>query len=469
MLTKGVYWTEGDTPDGGAVKVGTVTGIFWVGLALRLVLVGVGVVVDHWAERGYLSVRYTDVDYHVFTDAALLLSKGSSPYDKFSYRYPPVLAALLVPIHFLAFPAFGKVLFCLVDAAAVFPIFDICRLREGEGEGQRRHLLWSWIWALNPLSSVICSRGSADSLVNLVVLVTVQLALRCRLALSGACLGLAIYLRLYPVIYVPAFAVHLYCSRGGVRAAARFMFAAVICGSVCVGLSWLACGQRYWDEAVAFHVWRKDHRHNFSPHFYSTYLHKSEASQAEKGTGSVVVTVSSLSSMLLPFCPQLLLLAATATSLAPRELEMCLLVQTLIFVAFNKVSPGQLFFLILIKARSDKAFTFPPPASPPPQPAGLHSPVLHVVPLSPAARHGPHRPRGAPSRRGPCGLGMCPGCVVVRPLAVARTPPRDAGAQLLSLCLGRLARPACRAVCPGCSLHSSSPEDLSRQINTLST
>lgn len=327
-------------------------GLFWAGLALRLLLVAVGGTVDYWAERGYLSVQYTDADYHVFTDAALLLSQGSSPYDKFSYRYPPVLAALLVPSHLLSFPAFGKVLFCLVDAGAVFLVFDICKLRSSESKGQQRHIHWSWIWALNPLSSVICSRGSADSLVNLVVLSTVQLALRRRVVLSGACLGLAIYLRLYPVIFMPAFVVHLFCTHStSALAVVKFVLATVVCGSACVGLSSLAYGWQYWDEAVAFHLWRKDHRHNFSPHFYYTYLQKSEAGEVYEGSNRGIVIVRSLASLLLPFCPQLLLLTAAATSLASRELEMCLLVQTLVFVAFNKVSPTLPFVLFSLFCR----------------------------------------------------------------------------------------------------------------------
>ena len=66
-----------------------------------------------WVDA-HSDVKYTDIDYSVFTDAAAYTSQGLSPYHRSTYRYSPFLAMLLVP-NVLLHPAWGKVLFCLAD------------------------------------------------------------------------------------------------------------------------------------------------------------------------------------------------------------------------------------------------------------------------------------------------------------------------------------------------------------------
>ena len=49
----------------------------------------------------FISVNYTDVDYNVYSDAGRLLLEGKSPYERSTYRYPPVFAALMTANHLI--------------------------------------------------------------------------------------------------------------------------------------------------------------------------------------------------------------------------------------------------------------------------------------------------------------------------------------------------------------------------------
>ena len=62
----------------------------------------------------YLNVKYTDVDYLVYTDAARCMLEGRSPYDRHTYRYTPIVAVLNIP-NLTWHDGFGKLLFSFVD------------------------------------------------------------------------------------------------------------------------------------------------------------------------------------------------------------------------------------------------------------------------------------------------------------------------------------------------------------------
>jgi phosphatidylinositol glycan class M len=135
-----------------------------------------------------IQVAFTDVDYHVFSDAAHHVRAGRSPYDRATYRYTPLLACLLVPngiypdfgnrhSRITDPPRSGKILFCLADLLVAVLCFaetsQICTA----GVSRRRRDLWAiaLLWLFNPLTAIVSARGNADVLVSAAVLATLYL------------------------------------------------------------------------------------------------------------------------------------------------------------------------------------------------------------------------------------------------------------------------------------------------------
>ncbi|GIL78837.1 hypothetical protein Vretimale_136 [Volvox reticuliferus] len=160
-----------------------------------------------WAEYQdhHLPVKYTDIDYIVFTDAARFVAAGGSPYQRATYRYSPLLAYLMLPnigLH----PAWGKVLFSVSDLAAA-GLLDFLLLRCGASRPLRSAALLMWLF--NPYSATISTRGSCDVLSALLLLGLLAGLLYGKPVMSGALYGLAVHFRIYPVIYGPSIALYL--------------------------------------------------------------------------------------------------------------------------------------------------------------------------------------------------------------------------------------------------------------------
>lgn len=161
-------------------------------LLLRLVLLCYG----EWQDR-YFAVKFTDVDYHVFSDAAAHVAKGKSPFLRPTYRYTPLLAMILVPNHYL-FASFGKLLFITGDLIAGLLIHCILTL---QAVNHDLKLLSCGLWLLNPLTATVSSRGNAESLLAVLVLSSLYTILCKRTVLSGIFYGLAVHMKIFPIIY----------------------------------------------------------------------------------------------------------------------------------------------------------------------------------------------------------------------------------------------------------------------------
>jgi phosphatidylinositol glycan class M len=335
------------------------SGIGIICLVAFLVRVIVSVLGEYLDNSTWLQINYTDVDYHVFSDGARLLAAGQSPYARVTYRYPPIVAWLLLPVN--VFPLFGKLLFSVGDVGCLHEIYRILMISLGN-ESSASSV--AWVYALNPLLINICTRGSMDSIPNWFVLVVVRLLNRprrringatveitsVRLLLAGLAYGIVIHLRLFPVIYAPLYVVHLISDEVGfsrhwvlksISSIAVFGISAGCSSVLATMLSYYSFGEEYLNNAVWYHLTRVDHRHNFSMHFYSNYLEL--GCQRESFQTPLENFAQNLVSKILFFAPQCVLILVVAWKYRFQPLYHGILLTTMIFVTFNKVSTAQYF------------------------------------------------------------------------------------------------------------------------------
>ena len=169
--------------------------VFGSAALLRISLLAFGQIQD-----AYSPIKYTDIDYFVFTDAARYAAAGRSPYFRDTYRYTPLLAWMLYPtawggLWFL----FGKILFALGDIAAGWFIYHT--LYHSAGMPQARALRFTSIWILNPMVAQISTRGSSEGLLGMMIMAMLWAIVQKRIILAGCLLGLAVHFKIYPFIY----------------------------------------------------------------------------------------------------------------------------------------------------------------------------------------------------------------------------------------------------------------------------
>ncbi|CAM4724535.1 unnamed protein product [Leuciscus chuanchicus] len=318
-----------------------VCGMFSAAVLIRLVLLCVGVYQDQ-----NLQLKYTDVDYHVFTDASRFITQGESPYRRSTFRYTPVLALILTP-NVLLTAHFGKLLFCACDLLSGWLLLRLLALR---GTSRGSALVCCGLWLLNPLPAGVSTRGNAESVLAVLVLSTLLCLESRRLTAAALLFGLSVHMKIYPLTYALPIALSLAEApsreRGLVPNLIRLfnrdllLFAAVS-GSVFMALNgtfYCIYGWDFLHEAYLYHLTRRDIRHNFSPYFYMLYL-TAEGSGTGSGNWS-----GSLALVL--FVPQMLLVLLS--SLAFRsDRPFCCFLHTAVFVSFNKVCTSQYFLWYL--------------------------------------------------------------------------------------------------------------------------
>ena len=378
--------------------------VFTAAILLRVVFFFYGLYQD-----AHSPMKYTDIDYLVFTDAARFVSYGRSPYARDTYRYTPLLAWLLVPTARSPGGAnlwfsFGKALFALSDIVAGWLILQV--LRKHQGMETSRALKYASIWLLNPMVATISTRGSSEGLLGVMVIALLWAVKQRRIFVAGILLGLGVHFKIYPFIYGPAilfqldheahqfdsestpgtrgllFRVRKLITRDRiiVTASALVIFAAFNL------LMFSLYGLPFLQHTYLHHVTRIDHRHNFSPYNMLLYLSSSLSARG----------ISSSNFESLAFAPQLALCAVLIPLvLARKDLAGSMLAQTFAFVAFNKVCTSQVsslshkftWYLALISLDSTSSGTsyssrsisptLPSLSAPPSVSQPLYSGLLH--------------------------------------------------------------------------------------------
>jgi GPI mannosyltransferase 1 subunit M len=323
-----------------------------------------------------VALKYTDIDYEVFTDGARYVSEGSSPYSRVTYRYTPLLAIAMVP-NVLLSKLFGKLCFSFCDLLVGILLHSLlCKMendrnenendhdhdrkekekendhndKRNDGKENRRVTIWvACAWLLNPIVFNVSSRGNAESLVAAMVVLTLYCLYSNRIVSAALCYGLSVHFKIYPIIYALAFALWLdddVARRAGrsfwsvARLLNRRRLVFALCSAatfVALGVAMYALyGYEFVDQTYLYHVYRKDHRHNFSVYFYQLYL-QSVGSSSSSSLASSLLGIAS-------FVPQLAVIPCVSVRYANRrELPLGLLLLTLLFVAFNKVCTVQYF------------------------------------------------------------------------------------------------------------------------------
>lgn len=174
---------------------GSPRAVFGAAFILRVVFLVYGMIQDALS-----AMKYTDIDYFVFTDAARFVSLGLTPYARDTYRYTPLLAWLLYPTSWSGvWFSFGKVLFAVGDIIAGWMMYRI--LRTYQQMSDERALKYASIWLLNPMVATISTRGSSEGLLGVFVTALLWAALAKRVVLAGFLLGFAVHFKIYPFIY----------------------------------------------------------------------------------------------------------------------------------------------------------------------------------------------------------------------------------------------------------------------------
>ncbi|CUG93172.1 mannosyltransferase, putative [Bodo saltans] len=333
-----------------------------LGAVVRLVLMLYSV----YHDRTY-RVKYTDIDYMIITDGAAEMAAGGTPFDRATFRYTPLLSALMLPNVWWWLHS-GKAFFALCDVGAAWYCYRIMISFATEKSAK---VAVSLFILFNPIVVQVSTRGNSDMVVAFLSLAALANYFQRKFVISAMWLGFAIHFKLYPVIYALPFVLGLIEQRRVVtngRVQHRSFVSATLaalplilaCGLAVVVLFALptaVCyhfyGQRYLDDALLYHFHREDHRHNLSPYWLAMYLNQARRSLVvsqtvieSAGSHIAAVVANDYSAGWIAFVPQAAVLAYVSYVLRRNVAHACC-VQTVIFVAFNKVCTVQYFVWFL--------------------------------------------------------------------------------------------------------------------------
>lgn len=312
--------------------------LLFYGALVRLALLLYSAFHDH-----FFRVKYTDIDYMIVVDGAREMLQGGTPFDRTTYRYTPLLAVLVLPAALVANPL-GKVVFTLSDLGAAYYCYSIL-LRYATPRSAKWMVMIFILF--NPVVLNVSTRGNSDMLISFMSMGVLAKFAEGRTFMAAAILGFAVHFKIYPIIYALPLVLGVWeRSQSGrfLRRLLRCTPTVIGCGVCCVVafaiptyLCYLWYGQQYLDEAFIYHIHREDHRHNFSPYWLLMYLNM--------GRRDLGVGVDH-SAGLFAFLPQFAVLFYASWKLRKNIAHACC-IETILFVAFNKVCTVQYFVWFL--------------------------------------------------------------------------------------------------------------------------
>lgn len=283
------------------------------------------------------TVKYTDIDYFVFHDASGYVYTGLSPYLRDTYRYTPLLSWLLVPNYYLNWLHFGKLLFVIFDLLSGVIIKKLLS-SQGIKISSTKILILSSIWLLNPMVITISTRGNAESVLCFLVLLSLYYLQTGNYLLSGLVYGLSIHFKIYPIIYSLPIAIYIFHRPNWFKNLFIIGLTTLITIIFSGALMYSVYGTEFLEEAYFYHIYRTDHRHNFS--IWNILLYFDSAINDSTGLSKFA------------FIPQMLIVISISflewNNFTFLNLLKVLFMQTFAFVTFNKVCTSQYFIWYLI-------------------------------------------------------------------------------------------------------------------------
>lgn len=331
-------------------------GLFIASVFLRLALLLYGIYQDE-----HSVLKYTDIDYYVFYDSLIsLVHANGSPYDRDTFRYTPLLTYAMYPclwnIHL------GKVLFITFDLLCGVCIYKILQKTKS-----KYPVYGTALWLLNPMVIAISTRGNAESIMSLLMLLCIYLFINNSYTLSAFVYGLSIHFKIYPIIYSVPFSCYFiskYIKKRQLKYIAYwFLFGSASLSTMLsvTYLVYMKFGDEFLEHTYFYHMTRSDHRHNFS--VWNMVLYMEQIPQVIKqdlfvnnsicgfATTNKILDNKSLSTIpqlfICTIVPIILFFKKATTSTPLEKLIKIIAIQTMLFVHFNKVITSQYFIWYL--------------------------------------------------------------------------------------------------------------------------
>ncbi|KXN87584.1 GPI mannosyltransferase 1 [Leucoagaricus sp. SymC.cos] len=235
-----------------------------------------------------------------------------SPYTRHTYHYTPLLALLLTPNKFLH-PSFGKHIFAACDIINRLLIYNLLMnhilplsttrttstktLPSAIDDMWVKATLYATVHLLNPMVFSISTRGSSESVPSLFIPLTLHALFNERWTTAALFRGNGL-MGWFKVLS------HAKTIKFAIVSAVAFSLLGTLC--------YILWSYPFLYESSLYHLHCLNHRHNFSPYFYPTYLSYPTLNlpltpTLSHPTSLISILTIILSSPLTSFLPQLLI------------------------------------------------------------------------------------------------------------------------------------------------------------------